>query len=86
MATLKNVIENINLITKAIKTFGFNSAILFKGFCEEEHNFNLVVTDQDSQEVPSEIRSLKLEDNLTKLLKCKVIVTTKNQMDDFYFK
>jgi hypothetical protein len=77
-------------IIEHIKQQGFYDAIIFKGFSKkEEHNLNIFIKDKytsKNEPMPQTTRHLALDDALTDLLKCKIILTTEERMELYYFK
>lgn len=92
MCDINDFWKNYQDIYLLIESQGFYNAKIFKGFSKnEEHNLNILVYDiyEDNHEKESEprvIRKLFLKDNLIKLLNCKIVISTEDQILVHYLK
>lgn len=88
MLTINDFLKLYPQIMEILIKQGFHNAVIFKGFStKEEHNLNLLVSDQfteDTELKPQTTRKLSVKDELTALLKCKIVLTTPDQMESFY--
>jgi len=77
-------------ILEVLDTHGFHDAVIFKGFStKEKHNLNILISDRftaDTEPKPQTTRKLAVKDELTALLKCKIVLTTEDQMKSHYLK
>jgi len=90
MSTINNFLKLYPEVMKILNIHGFCDAIIFKGFSiKEMHNLNILVSDRftaDTEPKPQTTRKLAVKDELTALLKCKIVLTTEDQMPTYYLK
>lgn len=88
MSNINEFLRSYSKILEIIIKYGFKDAVIFKGFTvKEERNLNLLVSDklsEGTESMPQTTRRLKVIDELSALLKCKVVFTLREQMDIFY--
>lgn len=88
MLTIEELSMKYDSILKALNKLGFDSAILFKGFCAaEKHNLYFLVFDQytlDDEPAPQTSRRLFLRDELFKVLNAECLISTEDSMEEYF--
>ena len=88
--SIQHLLDNYAKVIETIRNQGFIEPILFKGFSNrDEHNFNLTIKDSytsKTEKKPQTHRLLAIHDELTKLLRCKVVISTTEDMRENYLK
>jgi hypothetical protein len=87
---IQHFLDNYVKVIETLRNHGFIEPILFKGFSNREgHNFNIVVKDSytsKTEKKPQTHRLLGIHDDLTRLLHCKVVISTIEDMRENYLK
>lgn len=88
--SIQRLLDNYAKVIETIRNQGLIEPILFKGFSNrDEHNFNIVVKDSYTSKTetkPQTHRLLAVHDELTRLLRCKVVISTIEDMRENYLK